>query len=341
MSSLVTGATGFVGAAVARALLAAGDSVRILARPGGPQGNIQGLPIEVASGDLLDRRSLERALKGCTTLYHVAACYKLWTRDPQELYRTNVEGTRAILEAAGEAGVDRIVYTSTVGVLPTSRDGRPVNEQAQATLAGMVGHYKRSKFLAEQEALRLARAGLPVVIVNPSAPVGPRDIKPTPTGQMIVDYLNGRMFGYLETGLNVVAVEDVAHGHLLAGTKGRVGERYILGHANLRLSVIFRLLEEITGIPAPRRRVPYALAYGAACASEAWARIRGGAPRIPRDGVRMARKYMFFDTSKAVAELGLPQTPVEEALRRAVRWFTEHGYVGKKRSAPAWTASAS
>ena len=265
---LVTGGTGFVGANIVRELVALGAGVRVLARPGGDRRALDGVPVEIVEGDLLDRASLERAVTGADTLYHVAADYRLWARDPAELHRVNVGGTRAILEAAGEGGVRRVVYTSTVGALGIPKDGTPGTEDTPVSLADMVGPYKASKFLAERVATDFARRGLPVVIVNPSAPIGPWDIKPTPTGQMIVDFMRGRMFATLDTGLNVVHVRDVARGHLLAAERGRVGERYILGHVrgNLSLAEIGRLLAETTGRPAPRLRVPYAVAWcGAAC----------------------------------------------------------------------------
>jgi dihydroflavonol-4-reductase len=283
----------------------------------------------VVEGDITDPFAAARAVRGCDTVFHAAALYQLWVPDPAPMYRVNVGGTRTLLAAAGEAGAKRIVYTSTVGALGNPGDGRPGTETTPVTLADMVGHYKRSKFLAEQEALRLVGAGLPVVIVNPSAPVGAYDVKPTPTGQMMVDFLRGRMRGVLRTGLNLVAASDVATGHLLAAERGKAGERYILGHANLMLEEIFTLLARLTGIPAPRFRVPYVLAYAAGVAAEVLSRLTGRPPRIPLTGVRMARKVMFFDAGKAVRELGLPQTPVEGALREAVDWFTAHGYAGR------------
>lgn len=329
MTALVTGGTGFVGAHVVRALLREGEAVRCLVRPGGDRRNLAGLPVEVAEGDITDRAAAARAARGCEAVFHVAAAYQLWVRDPGTMYRVNVAGTRTVLEAAADAGAKRIVYTSTVGALGNPGDGRPGTETTPVTLAEMVGHYKRSKFLAEQEALRLARAGLPVVIVNPTAPVGAYDVKPTPTGQMIVDFLRGRMVGVLRTGLNLVAAADVAAGHLLAAEHGKAGERYILGNANLMLGEIFALLSRLTGIPPPRLRVPYGVAFAAALAGEVVARLTGRPPRIPLTGVRMARKVMFFDPAKAVRELGLPQTPVEAALKEAVDWFTAHGYAGR------------
>ncbi|HXG03143.1 MAG TPA: hopanoid-associated sugar epimerase, partial [Candidatus Binatia bacterium] len=291
-------------------------------------------PVEIVEGDLTRPATLAPALAGVKILFHVAADYRLWTADPGELYRVNVDGTRAILELAGEAGVRRIVYTSTVGALGIPADGTPGTEDTPVSLADMVGPYKRSKFLAEQVALDRARQGLPVVVVNPSAPVGPWDVKPTPTGQMIVDFLAGRMFASLDTGLNIVHVRDVARGHLLAAERGRVGERYILGHANLSLSEIFRRLAALTGRRAPRVRIPYALAWMAAAGFEGAARVRRCPPRVSLTAVRMARKRMYFSPAKAVRELGLPQTDVDEALRDAVQWFTESGYVRRFVPAP-------
>ena len=323
---LVTGGTGFVGANVVRELVALGAAVRVLARRGGDRRALEGVTVEIAEGDLLDRASLSRAVRGADTLYHVAADYRLWARDPGELHRVNVDGTRAILEAAGEAGVRRVVYTSTVGALGIPVDGTPGTEDTPVSLGDMVGPYKASKFLAERVAVELARRGLPVVIVNPSAPIGPWDVKPTPTGQMIVDFMRGRMFATLDTGLNIVHVRDVARGHILAAERGRVGERYILGTENLSLLDIFRRLARITGIRAPRFRVPYALAWLAAVGMEGAARVTRRPPQVPLTAVRMARKRMFFTAAKAIRELGLPQTPVDVALYDAVEWFVAHGY---------------
>jgi len=324
---LVTGGTGFVGANVVRELVTLGAAVRVLARRGGDRRALQGVSVEIVEGDLLDRASLARAVRGADTLYHVAADYRLWARDPAELHRVNVEGTRAMLEVAGEAGVRRVVYTSTVGALGIPGNGSPGTEDTPVTLADMVGPYKASKFLAERVAVELAGRGLPVVIVNPSAPVGPWDVKPTPTGQMIVDFMRGRMFATLDTGLNVVHVRDVARGHLLAAERGRVGEKYILGNTNLTLVEIGTLLAGITGCRAPRVRIPYAVAWLAAGCMEAAARVTGGPPRVSLTAVRMSRKHMYFSAAKAVRELGLPQTDVREALRDATDWFVEHGYV--------------
>ena len=335
MDSLVTGGSGFVGANVVRELLRDGASVRVLVRPSSDRRALAGLAVELVEGDLTDRRSLDRAAAGVATVYHVAADYRLWARDPRELYRANVDGTRGVLEAAGAAGATRIVYTSTVGALGIPKDGTPGTEDTPVSLADMVGPYKASKFLAEQAALELARSGLPVVIVNPSAPVGPWDVKPTPTGQMVVDFLAGRMFATLDTGLNLVHVRDVARGHLLAAGRGRVGEKYILGHANLSLAAIGGLLAEITGGRPPWLRVPYALAWCGAACMEAAARVSGRPPKVPLTAVRMARKRMYFSPAKAVRELGLPQTDVREALRDAARWFADHGYVRGARWAAA------
>lgn len=324
--TLVTGGTGFVGRAVVMELLAAGREVRVLVRdPEHPA--LQGLQVEAVRGDLKDMASLQAALKGCARLFHVAADYRLWVPDPREMYAVNVQGTQNLLTAAAAAGVSRIVYTSTVGTLGNPGDGTPGTEDTPVSLAEMTGHYKRSKFLAEQAVLEFARQGLPVVLVHPSAPVGPWDSRPTPTGQMIVDFLRGRMPAYLETGLNLVHVRDVAQGHLLAEARGRVGEKYILGHRNMSLSQILHLLAEISGHPAPKFRLPYFPILCLAYANEFWATcISRRPPRMPLAAVRMAKKFMYFDSSKAVRELGLPQTPVRQALAEAVAWFKERGY---------------
>ena len=323
---LVTGASGFVGSHVVRRLVGLGQRVRVLVRRQSVLTALQGLPVEVVTGDVRDAESVRRAVDGCRFVYHVAADYRLWARQSRELYETNVTGTIQVLTAAWRAGAERIVYTSTVGALGVPVNGRPATEETPATLEMMIGHYKRSKFLAEQEALGLARKGCPVVIVNPSTPVGPWDMKPTPTGQMIVDFLRGRMPGYVDTGLNLVDVEDVAEGHRLAMSKGRLGERYILGSRNMTLREILEILARLGGRPMPRLKIPWVVAFGAACVSTGVAWVTGGTPAIPFEGVRMARKKMFFDAGKAVRELGLPQRPVEEALEKAVRWFRDHRY---------------
>lgn len=325
--ALVTGGTGFVGRAVVEELLAAGRKVRVLVRdPKHPA--LQGLKVEAFPGDLRDPSSLKAAVWGCTQVFHVAADYRLWVPDPEAMYAVNVQGTKDLMAAAAEAGVSRVVYTSTVGTLGNPGDGTPGTEDTPVTIEEMVGHYKRSKFLAEQAVLEFARQGLPVVLVHPSAPVGPWDYRPTPTGQMIVDFLKGRMPAYLETGLNLVHVRDVARGHLLAAERGRVGEKYILGHQNMSLSEIFRLLAEISGRPAPKIRLPYLPVLCLAYLDEFWATwISRRPPRMPLAAVKMAKKFMYFDSSKAVRELGLPQTPVRQALEEAVAWFKAHGYV--------------
>ena len=325
--TLVTGGSGFVGRAVVEELVAQGRPVRVLARnPGHPA--LQGLDVEVAPGELKDPESLQKALAGCDRVFHVAADYRLWVPDPQEMYAVNVEGTRSLLSAALAAGVARVIYTSTVGALGNPGNGTPGTEDTPVTLADMVGHYKRSKFLAEQVALEFADRGLPVVVVNPSTPVGPWDSRPTPTGEMVVQFLKGKMPAYLETGLNLIHVKDAARGHLLAEERGRVGEKYILGGENLSLSAIFAMLGEISGRCAPRVRLPYWPILALAYVNEFWANtVSRRPPRIPLTAVRMARKYMYFDNAKAVKELGLTLTPVRQALTDAVAWFQEHGYI--------------
>jgi dihydroflavonol-4-reductase len=324
--SLVTGGTGFVGANLVRELLTDGDRVRVLARAGGDRRALAGCDVEIVDGDLLDAASVRRAPAGMERVSPGAADYRPWAPDPSALFRANVDGTRHVLEAAVAAGAARIVYTSTVGALGIPKDGRPGDETTPVTLADMVGPYKASKFVAEEVAREVAARGAPVVIVNPSAPVGPWDVKPTPTGQMIVDFLRGKMIASLDTGLNIAHVRDVARGHILAAERGRIGERYVLGAVNLSLLDIFRALAGLTGLPAPRFRVPYALAWIAAAGMEGVARLRGGAPAVPLTAVRMARKRMFFSADKAVRELGLPQTPAERALGDAVEWFLANGY---------------
>ncbi len=329
MKTLITGPTGFVGSAVLRQLINAGHSVRALIRQNSDRRNLAGLPVEIFTGDLTDRPSLDRALGGCSALFHVAADYRLWARNSQELYENNVTGTRHIMEAAAQAGVTRIVYTSSVATLGLTPDGSPADEYTPASLADMIGHYKRSKFLAEVEVKRMAEEHqLPVVIVNPSTPVGPRDIKPTPTGRMIIDAASGRMPAYVDTGLNLVHVDDVAIGHLLALERGEIGERYVLGAVNLTLKEILTALAVITGRRPPRIRLPHGLVLPIAYVSEAWARITDGKePRVTLAGVRLAEKKMFFSTEKARRVLGFHPRPVEEALRDAVDWFRQHGYL--------------
>jgi dihydroflavonol-4-reductase len=330
MTSLVTGATGFVGAHVVRALLDEGESVRCLVRSASRRDNLTELDVELVEGDLRDRSSLERAVSGCRRVFHCAADYRLFARVPGELYASNVDGTRNVLEAAGEAGVERVVYTSSVGALGLQSDGTAADESTPVSVDRMIGHYKRSKFLAERAAEEVAAKGVPVVIVNPSTPVGELDIKPTPTGQMIVDFLNRRIPAYVDTGLNLVDVRDVARGHLLAAERGRIGEKYILGHRNLSLREILELLSALTGLPAPRLRLPHLLPLVAAAIDTGAARMLGRDPRIALEGVRMSRYRMFFSSAKAIAELGLPQSPVETALERAADWFRAHGYAPRR-----------
>jgi dihydroflavonol-4-reductase len=328
MTTLVTGATGFVGSHVARQLVGAGHRVRVLVRPNSNSSLLDGLPVERAEGDLRDQISLDRAMKGVRQLFHVAADYRLWTRNPNELYQSNVEGTRRLFEIAGSAGVARVVYTSTVATVVVPQQGSVLpNEETHATLDQMIGHYKRSKFLAELEAMKAAAAGLPVVIVNPTTPVGPGDWKPTPTGRIILDFLNGKMPAYVDTGLNVAPVEDVAAGHLLAAEKGRIGERYILGARNMTLKEILDTLSFITGRPAPRVRLPHVVALIAAYSDQLISRIVGRDPQIPLEGVKMARHRMFVQSDRSERELGYKPGAVEPALARAVNWYQENGYV--------------
>lgn len=330
MKAFVTGATGFIGASIVRELLHDGFEVRALVRDGADTQTLQGLDIEQFQGDLLDPASLERGIDGCEWVFHAAADYRLWTRTPQTMYRANVEGTRNVLAAAlAASSVKRVVYTSSVGTLGNPGDGTPGTETTPVSLADMVGHYKKSKFLAEREAEKFVDRGLGLVIVNPSTPVGPFDSKPTPTGKIIVDFLNGNMPAYLDTGLNLIAVEDCARGHILAAQQGRIGTKYILGNRNLTLREIFDILARITGLPAPKVRLPYWPILVAAYINEGVSRITGRQPLIPLAGVQMARKFMYFDATRAITELGLPQTSVESALGRAVDWFMANGHLKK------------
>ena len=334
MTTLVTGSTGFVGSHVARQLIAAGHSVRVLVRPSSDLRALEGLVVERVEGDVRDVVSLDRAMKGVRRVFHVAADYRLWARNPDEIYESNVQGTRRLLDVAAQAGVERIVYTSTVATIAVPDHGSKLpDEETQATLEQMIGHYKRSKFLAEIEALKAAASGIPVVIVNPTTPVGPGDWKPTPTGRIILDFLNGKMPAYVDTGLNVVAVEDVAAGHLLAAEKGHIGERYILGARNMTLKEILDALSGITGRRAPRVRLPHAVALAAGYADEWFSRLVGREPQIPVEGVKMSRHRMFVSSGKAERELGYAPGPVQAALERAVRWYEQHGYVRGRNAA--------
>ena len=329
MTSLVTGATGFVGAAVVRRLLDRGEAVRVLARPNSDRRNIDGLSVEIAEGDLQAPETLQPALAGCRSLYHVAADYRLWTLDPDAMYAANVDGTRALIRAATAAGVGRIVYTSSVAVLGRAAQDGPADENTPVSIDDMIGHYKRSKFLAEKAVRQLiAEESAPVVIVNPSTPIGPRDIKPTPTGRMIVEAAAGRMPAYVDTGLNIVHVDDVAEGHLLAHDRGRIGERYILGGTDMTLADILAAIAGIVGRPAPKIRLPHNLILPVAVMAETWARLfRTGEPFVTIDGIRMAKKRMYFSSAKAQAELGYGHRPAPDALRDAVAWFDNNGYL--------------
>jgi dihydroflavonol-4-reductase len=303
--------------------------VRCLSRPAS-QTLLEGRPVEVVSGNLTDPALIRRAVQGVDVVYHCAADYRLYVPDPPAMYAANVEGTENVLRASAEAGVPRVVYTSTVGALGLHADATPADERSPVSLDDMIGHYKRSKFLAERVAEQWAANGLPVVIVNPSTPVGDRDIKPTATGKFILDFVRGKIPAYVDTGLNLVDVRDVAQGHLLAAEKGKVGEKYILGYRNMSLQEILETLGTIVGRPAPRVRIPHWIPLAVAALDTGLARLRNTAPRFELDAVRLSRKKMYFDSNKAVRELGLPQTPIEDPLRRAVEWFRAHGYLEGK-----------
>ena len=325
MSVLVTGATGFVGSAVARALVHGGSQVRVLVRSGSDRGNLQGLAVQIAVGDLTDRASLERALAGCTALYHVAADYRLGARDPAQLYRNNVDGTRNILDAARHAGVERMVYTSSVATIGLPQDGSPGEETTPVALVDMIGHYKRSKYLAEDLVRDAARTGFSVVIVNPSTPIGPGDVKPTPTGQIVLDAARGRTPAYVDTGLNIVHVDDVAAGHLLAFHRGRAGERYILGGQDMTLREILVQIAQLVGRKPPRIRLPHAALMSIAFVAEAFAKASGRGTRITVESVRMSRKRMFFSSAKAIRDLGYSSRAPLAAFEDALAWFRERG----------------
>ena len=327
MLALVTGATGFVGSHVARALAAQGAELRLLVRSGSDLRNIQELQAERVLGDLRDAASLKKAVAGCDVVFHVAADYRLWVRDPQEMYRSNVEGTKAILEAARESKVRRVVYTSSVATMGFQSNGHLANEESPVSLGNMIGPYKRSKFMAEEIAIAAGRSGMDVVVVNPTTPVGERDIKPTPTGRIVVDFLKKKFPAYVDTGLNLVDVAECARGHVAALEKGRSGERYILGGENLTLKQILDKLADITGLPSPKIRVPYAVALATGVVDQVvTGYIRNREPRATIDAVRMGRKKMFVSSSKAEHDLGWKTVPVDDALRRAVDWFKANGY---------------
>lgn len=328
MRAFVTGATGFLGAHVARVLAEQGAELRLLVRPTSDLRNLEGLGGDRVVGDLRDAASIEKAMAGCDTVFHVAADYRLWVRDPHEMYRSNVEGTRGVLEAARKQAVDRVIYTSSVATMGFRSNGQLADEDSPVSLADMIGHYKRSKYQAEQVALEAGRSGQHVVVVNPSTPVGEMDVKPTPTGRIVLDFLKRKFPAYVDTGLNLVDATDCARGHVAALQKGRSGERYILGGENLTLKQILDKLAAITGLPSPTVEVPHFVALGAAVVDELWTgRIRGREPRATIDAVRMGRKKMYVSSAKAERDLGWKAVPVDGALRRAADWFRAQGYV--------------
>jgi dihydroflavonol-4-reductase len=331
MTTLVTGAAGFLGSHVARQLVARGETVRVLVRASSSNRAISDLSLEYVTGDLRDVASLDRAMAGVKRVYHVAADYRLWAKKPQDIYDSNVGGTKNLLAAAKRAGVEQLIYTSTVATIAVDRPELP-NEFTDAKLEEMVGHYKRSKWMAEREAMQAAKEGLPVIVAMPTTPVGPWDWKPTPTGKIILDFLNGKMPGYVETGLNFVGVEECAAGHLLAAEKGKVGERYLLGAENLTLKGLLDLLAQITGLRAPGMKIPHGVALGVAYLDTAFSRLVGKEPQIPVEGVKIARHKMFVDASRAQRELGFRPGPVAAALERAVRWYRANGYVLARRA---------
>jgi dihydroflavonol-4-reductase len=329
MKTFVTGGTGFVGGAVVRQLLQAGHEVRALVRPRADTRQLDQLEIERVEGDLSHLGSLRRGIGGCDWVFHVAALYSFWGYQWDDFYQANVEGTRNVLQTALDEGVQRIVHTSSIAALGVHEDRTPATEETPSTLGDRIGYYQRSKFLGEQVAHQYAQEGLPVIIVNPSTPVGVGDHKPTPTGQMIVDFLNGKMFGYVDTGLNIIDVEDVALGHILTAERGRVGERYILGGENLTLKEVLDLLAEISGRPQTRLRIPHWVAMTWGYIDVTIARLNPYySPTATPEKVRLSHRYEYFDSSKAVEELGLPQKPAREALRKAVDWYRANGYVG-------------
>ena len=326
MTTLVTGATGFLGSHVARQLVARGENVRVLIRATSSNRAISDLSLEYVTGDLRDAASLDRAMNGVQRVFHVAADYRLWAKRSKDIYDSNVGGTKNVLAAAKRAGVSQLIYTSTVATIAVERPELP-NESTEAKLEEMIGHYKRSKWMAEQEVLNAAKEGLPVIVAMPTTPVGPWDWKPTPTGKIILDFLNGKMPGYVETGLNFVGVEECAAGHLLVSEKGKIGERYLLGAENLTLKEVLDTLAKITGLPAPGIKIPHGVALGVAYVGSAFSRLIGKEPGIPVEGVKIARHKMFVDASRARRELGFQPGPVAAALERAVRWYQANGYV--------------
>jgi dihydroflavonol-4-reductase len=331
MTTLVTGASGFLGSHVARQLVARGEDVRVLMRASSTNRAVSDLSLEYVTGDLRDPASLDRAMKGVKRVFHVAADYRLWARRSKDIYDSNVGGTKNLLAAAERADVEQFIYTSTVATIAVDRPQLP-NEFTDSKLEEMIGHYKRSKWMAEQEVLKAAKQGAPVIIAMPTTPVGPWDWKPTPTGKIILDFLNGKMPGYVETGLNFVGVEECAAGHLLVSEKGKNGERYLLGGENLTLKAMLDLLSKITGLPAPRLKIPHGLALGVAYANTVFSRLLGREPGIPVEGVKIARHMMFVDCSRAQRELGFQPGSVAAALERAVRWYEANGYIAKGRA---------
>lgn len=339
MTTLVTGASGFLGSHVARQLVARGDDVRVLMRPSSTNRAVADLSLEYVTGDLRDPASLDRALSGVKCVFHVAADYRLWAKKSRDIYDSNVGGTKNLLDAAKRASVEKLIYTSTVATIAVDRPELP-NEATEARLEEMVGHYKRSKWMAEREALDAARNGLPVVIAMPTTPVGAGDWKPTPTGKIILDFLNGKMPGYVETGLNFVGAEECAAGHLLVAEKGKIGERYLLGGENLTLKQVLDALAGITGLPAPTLKIPHGLALGVAYISAAFSRLVGKEPQIPVEGVKIARHMMFVDCTRAQRELGFQPGSVVAALKRAVHWYEANGYVKPSRARKMLRAAA-
>jgi dihydroflavonol-4-reductase len=339
MTTLVTGAAGFLGSHVARQLVARGENVRVLLRPSSQNRAIADLPLEYITGDLRDTNSLDRALKGIHRVFHVAADYRLWAQHSQDIYDSNVGGTKNILAAAKRAGVEQFIYTSTVATIAVDRPAQP-NESTDSKLEEMIGHYKRSKWMAEREALNAAKEGLPVVVAMPTTPVGPWDWKPTPTGKLIVDFLNGKMPGYVDTGLNFVGVEECAAGHLLVAEKGKVGERYLLGGENLTLKQVLDTLAKMTGLPSPSLKISYNVALGVAYASTIFSRLVGKEPGIPVEGVKISQHKMFVDCARSQSELGFKPGSVAAALERAVRWYEANGYVTPRRAKRITRAAA-
>jgi len=327
LKAFITGATGFLGSHVARVLAEQGADLRLLVRPTSNLKNLEGLKAETATGDLRDPASLEKAMSGCEVVFHVAADYRLWVRDPAEMYRSNVEGTRSILEAARKDGVRCVVYTSSVATIGFTGNGRPANEDSPVSLADMIGHYKRSKFMAEQIAMEAGRSGMRVVTVNPTTPVGEQDVKPTPTGRIVVDFLKGKFPAYVDTGLNLVDVRECARGHVAALEKGKTAERYILGGEDLTLKQILDKLGMIAGLPSPKVKLPYFVAYTAGLVDETVSgRLMGREPRATVETVRMGKKKMWASSDKAERELGWKPVPADDALRRAVEWFRANAY---------------